>query len=140
MHVARFLSIPRVPRALKNLKTVLAQAGDVLGTRKRKMPLAEEPPALHEELPAPAVDATEWRGVLQKMAAAPARPAPKAVAKKKPAQKPKPRPAWYREVRAGEFDDYEHGYWRARDGTYTYRHPDGRVLTGCTGCDKTDLE
>lgn len=54
---------------------------------------------------------------------------------KKPVVKPA-KPHWQRDVPEGEYDERVHGYWRAPDGTYTYRHPDGRVVRGCTGCDE----
>jgi len=55
----------------------------------------------------------------------------------KPAKPAKPaKPHWHRDVPEGEYDERVHGYWRAPDGSYTYRHPDGRVVRGCTGCDE----
>jgi len=55
---------------------------------------------------------------------------------KKAVKKERPKPKWMRDVPEGEFDEHVHGYWRAADGTYPYRHQDGRVLRNCTGCDE----
>lgn len=82
-----------------------------------------------------------WSDIMQKMPPT-SLPFKKPVMKQKnkPQQKQaktnKPeKPRWAKDVPAGEFDEHLHGYWRSTNGTFTYRHPDGRVILGCSGCD-----